>query len=198
MAMKSKIDLKDVFNDVASLQYVSDVVDLSSATFTWTPEMDVPVAVDTLEITQDDPTINHYKVIGLDGDWTSSATLGDMTISMTVPSKHSDILKFLYGEDAVKQITKATVTTGNKDIDSADWAGNSILLKKKKITGSLGLLNAEENQLMIMAGVALYATPLYQNTSTEPFAFKLSGTLENAGTQSIAWLTKGTAAGVGS
>lgn len=192
MAMKKKIDLKDVFNDVASLQYMSTVVDLSKGTFTWTPEMDVPATVDTLEVSQDDPTINHYKVIGLDGDWTSSATLGDMTISVTVPSKHSDILTFLYGEDAVVKITKATVTTGNADIDSADWAGNSLLLKKKKITGSLGLLNAEENQMMIMAGVALYATPLYQNTSTEPFAFKLSGTLENAGTQSIAWITKGT------
>lgn len=191
MAMKSKIDLKDVFNDVASLQFVSTVVDLSKGTFTWQPEMDVPVKVDTLEISQDDPTINHYKVIGLDGDWTSSATLGDMTISMTVPTKHGDILKWIYGEDAVKEITNATVTTGDTGVDSAKWTGSSVLLKKKKISGSLGLMNAEENQLMIMAGVGLYATPLYQNTSTEPFAFKLSGTLENAGTQSIAWIKKG-------
>ena len=87
MATKTKQELKDVFNGLSSVLYTDEVVDLSSGTPTITTKYNLPVTVDTLQLSQDDPTVNHYKVIGLDGDWTSSATLGDMTVQFTVPTK---------------------------------------------------------------------------------------------------------------
>ena len=57
--MKKKQELKDVFNGLSSLLYQSEVVDLSQAVLSITPEYDLPVAVDTLQISQEDPTVNH-------------------------------------------------------------------------------------------------------------------------------------------
>ena len=195
--MKSKQDLKDVFNGLSSLLYQSAIVDLSQATLSITPEYDLPVTVDTLQISQEDPTINHYKVIGLDGDWTSSATLGNMSIQFTVPTKAKEVLQLAYGEDAVKDITKLTITgTGDTDLDDEKgFSGTSIMLKKKKVTGTFVLVDEEQANLMVLTNVALWAKPLYENPGTEPFAIQFTGTMEGAGSHSMAWLKKNTAAG---
>ena len=192
--MKTKQDLKDVFNGLSSLLYQSAIVDLSQATLSITPEYDLPVTVDTLQISQEDPTINHYKVIGLDGDWTSSATLGNMNIQFTVPTKAKDVLKLAYGEDAVKEITKLTITgTGDTDLDDENgFSGTSIMLKKKKVTGTFVLVDEGQTNLMILTNVALWAKPLYENPGTEPFAIQFTGTMEGAGSHSMAWLKKNT------
>ena len=193
--MKTKQELKDVFNGLSSLLYQSAVVDLSQATLSITPEYDLPVAVDTLQISQEDPTVNHYKVIGLDGDWTSSATLGNMNIKFTVPTKAKEVLQLAYGEDAVREITKLTINTGDADIDNAQgYHGVSLSLKKKKVTGTFVLVDEAKENLMIITNVALWAKPLYENPGTEPFAIQFTGTMEGAGSQSIAWLKKGTGA----
>ena len=197
MAMKTKQDLKDVFNGLSSLLYQSAIVDLSQATLSITPEYDLPVTVDTLQISQEDPTINHYKVIGLDGDWTSSATLGNMNIQFTVPTKAKDVLKLAYGEDAVKEITKLTITgTGDTELDDSNgFSGTSIMLKKKKVTGTFVLVDEEQTNLMVLTNVALWAKPLYENPGTEPFAIQFTGTMEGAGSHSMAWLKKAAAGG---
>lgn len=192
MAAKTKQELKDVFNGLSSLYYTDEIVDLGSATPTITPKYDLPVTVDTLQISQDDPTINHYKVIGLDGDWTSSATLGDMNIQFTVPTKAKEVLQLAYGTDAVKDITKLTINTGVADIDNTvnGYKGTSVMLNKKKVTGTFVLVDEEQTNLMVLTNVALWAKPLYENPGTEPFAIQFTGTMEGAGAQNMAWLKK--------
>lgn len=189
MSTKSKKELKDVFNGLSSLLYQSSIVDLSLSTLEIKPEYDLPVTVDTLQISQDDPTINHYKVIGLDGDWTSSATLGNMNIKFTVPTKAKDVLVLAYGSDAVKDITSLKLVTG-ADETGETYSGVSLNLKKQKVTGTFVLVDEEGVNLMILTNVALWAKPLYENPGTEPFAIQFTGTMEGAGSQSIAWLTK--------
>ena len=200
--MKSKIDLKDVFNGTNSLLYQSSIIDLSANKVALSPEYDLPVEVDTLQLSQDDPTINHYKVIGLDGDWTSSASLGDMTVQMTIPTKHSDILKLIYGVDAVKAITGATINSGDADLDGTSgspntYEGSALMLKKKKLTGTFVIVDEERTNLFVITNIAMWAKPLYDNTSTKPFAFQLTGTIEGAGGYSLAWLKKSTPAAQG-
>lgn len=191
-SMKSKQDLKDVFNGASSLLYQSTIADLTGSTITITPEYDLPVTVDTLQISQDDPTVNHYKVIGLDGDWTSSATLGDMTIQFTVPTKAKDVLTLAYGSEAVKDIAKLSISgTGDSEID-ASYEGHSIVLKKKKVTGTFVIVDEEQENIMVLTDVALWAKPLYENVSTEPFAIQFTGTMEGAGKHTMAWLKKTT------
>lgn len=187
MATKTKQQLKDVFNGLSSVLFQSKEVNLGEGgKIGLSPEYDLPVTVDTLQISQDDPTVNHYKVIGLDGDWTSSATLGDMTIQFTVPTKATDVLKMAYGGDAVKDSVQAS-------LDSQDYTGVALTIKKKKVTGTFILVNEEKDQIMIMSGVALWAKPLYENPGTEPFALQFTGTMETSGNPNFAWLKKSAA-----
>lgn len=192
MATKTKQELKDVFDGLSSVLYTDEVVDLSSGTPTITPKYDLPVTVDTLQLSQDDPTVNHYKVIGLDGDWASSATLGDMTIQFTVPTKAKEVLQLAYGESAVKDITKLTLTTGDAEVDNSanGYEGVSLMIGKKKVTGTFVLVDEEKKNLMVITNIALWAKPLYENPGTEPFAIQFTGTIEGAGSQSLAWLKK--------
>lgn len=192
MATKTKQELKDVFNGLSSVLYTDEVVDLSSGTPTITPKYDLPVTVDTLQLSQDDPTVNHYKVIGLDGDWTSSATLGDMTVQFTVPTKAKEVLQLAYGESAVKDITKLTLTTGDAEVDNSanGYEGVSLMIGKKKVTGTFVLVDEEKKNLMVITNIALWAKPLYENPGTEPFAIQFTGTIDGAGSQSLAWLKK--------
>lgn len=192
MATKTKQELKDVFNGLSSVLYTDEVVDLSSGTPTITPKYDLPVTVDTLQLSQDDPTVNHYKVIGLDGDWTSSATLGDMAVQFTVPTKAKEVLQLAYGESAVKDITKLTLTTGDAEVDNSanGYEGVSLMIGKKKVTGTFVLVDEEKKNLMVITNIALWAKPLYENPGTEPFAIQFTGTIEGAGSQSLAWLKK--------
>ena len=192
MATKTKQELKDVFNGLSSVLYTDEVVDLSSGTPTITTKYNLPVTVDTLQLSQDDPTVNHYKVIGLDGDWTSSATLGDMTVQFTVPTKAKEVLQLAYGESAVKDITKLTITTDDAEVDNSanGYEGVSLMIGKKKVTGTLVLVDEEKKNLMVITNIALWAKPLYENPGTEPFAIQFTGTIEGAGSQSLAWLKK--------
>lgn len=192
MATKTKQELKDVFNGLSSVLYTDEVVDLSSGTPTITTKYNLPVTVDTLQLSQDDPTVNHYKVIGLDGDWTSSATLGDMTVQFTVPTKAKEVLQLAYGESAVKDITRLTITTDDADVDNSanGYEGVSLMVGKKKVTGTFVLVDEEKKNLMVITNVALWAKPLYENPGTEPFAIQFTGTIEGAGSQSLAWLKK--------
>lgn len=192
MATKTKQELKDVFNGLSSVLYTDEVVDLSSGTPTITTKYNLPVTVDTLQLSQDDPTVNHYKVIGLDGDWTSSATLGDMTVQFTVPTKAKEVLQLAYGESAVKDITKLTITTDDAEVDNSanGYEGVSLMIGKKKVTGTFVLVDEEKKNLMVITNFALWAKPLYENPGTEPFAIQFTGTIEGAGSQSLAWLKK--------
>ena len=191
--------MKDIFVGPKTLLYTSVIADLSKATLEITPEVELPVTVDTLKATMDDPTINHYKVIGLAGDWATTSELGDFNVEFVVPSKAKDLLKVMFGEDAVTDLTKVTLKgTGDTALDSTSgFAGVAVEPKKFKIKGTIVIVDEEKKNLMVITNIALYATLQWDNSGTEPVAFKFSGSIEGAGKRSIAWLTNAPAAGVG-
>ena len=191
--------MKDIFVGPKTLLYTSVIADLSKTTLEITPEVELPVTVDTLKATMDDPTINHYKVIGLAGDWATTSELGDFNVEFVVPSKAKDLLKVMFGEDAVTDLTKVTLkNTGDTALDSTSgFAGVAVEPKKFKIKGTIVIVDEEKKNLMVITNIALYATLQWDNSGTEPVAFKFSGSIEGAGKRSIAWLTNAPAAGVG-
>ena len=199
MAMTTIDKMKDIFVGPKTLLYTSVIADLSKTTLEITPEVELPVTVDTLKATMDDPTINHYKVIGLAGDWATTSELGDFNVEFVVPSKAKDLLKVMFGEDAVTELTKVTLKgTGDTALDSTNgFAGVAVEPKKFKIKGTIVIVDEEKKNLMVITNIALYATLQWDNSGTEPVAFKFSGSIEGAGKRSIAWLTNAPAAGVG-
>lgn len=197
MAMTTIDKMKDIFVGPKTLLYTSVIADLSKTTLEITPEVELPVTVDTLKATMDDPTINHYKVIGLAGDWATTSELGDFNVEFVVPSKAKDLLKVMFGEDAVTELTKVTLKgTGDTALDSTNgFAGVAVEPKKFKIKGTIVIVDEEKKNLMVITNIALYATLQWDNSGTEPVAFKFSGSIEGAGKRSIAWLTKAQAPG---
>ena len=192
MAMTTIDKMKDIFVGPKTLLYTSVIADLSKATLEITPEVELPVTVDTLKATMDDPTINHYKVIGLAGDWATTSELGDFNVEFVVPSKAKDLLKVMFGEDAVTELTKVTLKdTGDTALDATTgFTGVAVEPKKFKIKGTIVIVDEEKKNLMVITNIALYATLQWDNSGTEPVAFKFSGSIEGAGKRSIAWLTK--------
>lgn len=199
MAMTTIDKMKDIFVGPKTLLYTSVIADLSKATLEITPEVELPVTVDTLKATMDDPTINHYKVIGLAGDWATTSELGDFNVEFVVPSKAKDLLKVMFGEDAVTDLTKVTLkNTGDTTLDNTSgFTGVAVEPKKFKIKGTIVIVDEEKKNLMVITNIALYATLQWDNSGTEPVAFKFSGSIEGAGKRSIAWLTNAPANGVG-
>ena len=199
MAMTTIDKMKDIFVGPKTLLYTSVIADLSKTTLEITPEVELPVTVDTLKATMDDPTINHYKVIGLAGDWATTSELGDFNVEFVVPSKAKDLLKVMFGEDAITELTKVTLKgTGDTALDATTgFTGVAVETKKFKIKGTIVIVDEVKKNLMVITNIALYATLQWDNSGTEPVAFKFSGSIEGAGKRSIAWLTNAPASGVG-
>ena len=199
MAMTTIDKMKDIFNGPKTLLYSKAIIDLSKASVDITPEIELPVEVDSLKATMEDPTINHYKVIGLAGDWATTAELGDFNVEFVVPSKAKDLLKIMFGEDAITELTKVTLKgTGVATLDATTgFAGVAVEPKKFKIKGTIVIVDDEKENLMIVTNIALYATLLRDDTGSKPVAFKFAGSIEGAGMRSIAWLTKAPAPGIG-
>lgn len=191
--------MKDIFVGPKTLLYTSVITDLSKATFDITPEVELPVTVDTLKATMEDPTINHYKVIGLAGDWATTSELGDFNVEFVVPSKAKDLLKIMFGEDAITELTKVTLKgTGDTALDATTgFTGVAVEPKKFKIKGTIVIVDEEKKNLMVITNIALYATLQWDNSGTEPVAFKFSGSIEGAGKRSIAWLSAPETSGIG-
>lgn len=191
--------MKDVFCGPKSLIYSKSITDLSLSTVEITPDVELPVEVDSLKASMQDPSINHYKVIGLAGDWATTAELGDFNVEFVVPSKAKDLLKIMFGEDAITELTKVTLkSTGDATLDATTgFTGVAVEPKKFKIKGTIVIVDDEKENLMIVTNIALYATLQWDDTGSKPVAFKFAGSIEGAGKKSIAWLTKAPAPGVG-
>ena len=194
MAMKKIEELKDIFVGPKTLLYAKAITDLSKTTLDITPYLELPVEVDSLKATMQDPTINHYKVIGLAGDWATTSELGDFNVEFVVPSKAKDLLAAMFGNDAVSDLTKVTLHTGDTDLDAANgFTGVALEPKKFKIQGTIAIVDDTKTNVMVITNIALYATLQWDDTGTKPVAFKFSGSIEGAGKKSIAWLTKAAA-----
>lgn len=192
--MKKIEELKDIFVGPKTLLYAKAITDLSKTTLDITADLELPVEVDSLKATMQDPTINHYKVIGLAGDWATTSELGDFNVEFVVPSKAKDLLAAMFGNDAVSDLTKVTLKTGDTDLDATSgFTGVALEPKKFKIQGTIAIVDDTKTNVMVITNLALYATLQWDDTGTKPVAFKFSGSIEGAGKKSIAWLTKAAA-----
>lgn len=174
--MMTKKDLKDVFSGLSALWYQASELNLSSLSgLTIAPEYDLPVKVDTITLEQGDPTIDHYKVIGLPGDWVTSAESGDIELSFRVPTKHTNVLQMAYGTDAVKTSVSATV-------DGVAYSGTGLVLQQKKIDGTFVFVNEDKTKLLVLTNTTLWAKPVLDQDAKGVFAIDFNGSIESDGT----------------
>lgn len=183
---KTKKEMKDVFGKPDALYYDPTILDFSKATtseaaVTLTPQYDFPVLLDSIQVSTGDPNLTHVKIIGLAGDWYMDAEQGDSNIEFTVPTKDTNVLTVAFGEDAVK--------TYFVKVGSATLTGTGLTLKTKKVTGTWAMLNKEHDQIMIINGSQLFATPMYGGNDNVVVSVKFTGSLTCNGTDpDLLWL----------
>lgn len=192
--LKKKTDLKLVIDDLSMLLVQLTPIEVSSGSLTINPEYELPVTVDTLQTTGGEPTISHYKVIGLDADWTSSSTPGEWTLQFTVPTLHTDVMKFAFGDDAVD--TLSSVTMGDNAIDGLGavgtgmaWGGVGVGLEAHKITCSLVIANGAKDKLVVFRTADLYAH-IMKEANGDPYCIQFNGTITASGENDMLVLTK--------
>jgi hypothetical protein len=197
MAVKIKTDLKLVIDDLSMLLVQKTPIEVGTGnTITINPDYELPVTVDTLQTTGGEPTISHYKVIGLDADWTSSSTPGEWTVQFTVPTMHTDVLKFAFGDDAV--VDMGSITNSGVDSDNhlvipqgsgEAWSGVKVGLTAHKITCSLVITNGAKDKLVIFRTVDLYAHVM-KEANGDPYCIQFNGTVTSDGSNDMMVLTK--------
>lgn len=194
--MKTKKQLKDVFSGLSALWYQATELDLSDLTkaLAIAPDYDLPVKVDSINLEQGDPTIDHYKVIGLPGDWVTSAESGDIELSFRVPTKHTDVLEMAYGADAVKKNLTATVTTASSD----SYTGTGLVLQQKKIDGTFIFVNEDKTKLLVLTNTTLWAKPVLDQDAKGVFALDFNGSIESDGVNPDILFLEKSASGSGS
>ena len=185
-ATKTKKEMKDVFGKPDALYYDPTILDFSKATtseaaVTLTPQYDFPVLLDSIQVSTGNPNLTHVKIIGLAGDWYMDAEQGDSNIEFTVPTKDTNVLTVAFGEDAVK--------TYFVKVGSATLTGTGLTLKTKKVTGTWAMLNKEHDQIMIINGSQLFATPMYGGNDNAVVSVKFTGALTCNGVDpDLLWL----------
>ena len=183
---KTKKEMKDVFGKPDALYYDPAILDFSKATtseaaVTLTTQYDFPVLLDSIQVSTGAPNLTHVKIIGVAGDWYMDAGQGDSNIEFTVPTKDTNVLTVAFGEDAVN--------TYFVKVGSATLTGTGLTLKTKKVTGTWAMLNKEHDQIMIINGSQLFATPMYGGNDNVVVSVKFTGSLTCNGTDpDLLWL----------
>lgn len=186
-ATNTKKQLKDLFGPADNLFFDPTVHEIvKGGTVELTPVYDLPVLVDSIEIQFGDPSLTHIKVIGIAGDWYTDATPGDGTIGFTVLSKSKEVLKEAFGVDAVDDTCKVKI--GENTYNATGMA-----MDLKKVKGTFAIRNKEHDQIMVICGAELYASPVYSNDN-KVFSIKFTGSVTADGeTLNFIWAKDGDA-----
>lgn len=185
MAATKKSDLKDVFIGLSQILVVKGgITDFTSVS----PELELPVTVDTLTLSMGEATLNRVKVHGMQADWAVTTTPGDFEFSCTVPSTHQTLIEYFFGE--ANAIAAA-------EVNGISYKGFSLTAKNVSRDLGIVLINEGEDKCVLFKKMTVTPTLAFENGSTTPIGINLTGTMvavEGTNDDDIAFLTKTTGA----
>lgn len=145
---------------------------------------EVPVAQDGgFTYNGGSPSIEHYKVHGINGDWTSRMTPGDTEINLFIPCVDSEVLGAcgftavtVAAADAAKVIVADSDNGDYKFTPKASTAGISFAETQKAFTVGIAAANDEGTKLFAIKKVKLLASILFDAADTaKPIGITLTG-----------------------
>lgn len=181
MAAIKKSELKDVFIGLSQILVVKGgITDFTSVS----PEMEIPVTVDTLTLSMGEATLNRVKVHGLQSDWAVTTTPGEFEFSCTIPSIHKDLIEYFFGE---------ANTISAAEVNGVSYKG--ISMTAKNVSRDLGiiLINEGEDKAVLFKKMTVTPSLAFENGSTTPLGINLTGTMvaaEGTSDDDVAFLTK--------
>lgn len=128
------------------------------------------------------PSIEHFKVHGLNADWVSTFTPGDTELNIEIPCHDTEIMQLVFGSegtdisinlplDALKDTAgKTTATASGKGFGAA----------QKSVELGLLILDDTEKRLFYIKKAKLTAQVTFDG-SNKPLCVVLSGSLSDSG-----------------
>lgn len=134
--------------------------------------VEFPCERGSFNYTGGDPTINHFKVHGLNADWAQTFTPGDGQVTLNVPTYGTDILELVYGKTG----TDLTVTLPTGVAEKTTFKGKSFSYEQKQVFLGLLILNGTGDKALYIKKVTFIATPKMDNENN-PLYITLTGSM---------------------
>lgn len=129
------------------------------------------------------PSVDHYKVHGITGDWTSRMTPGDTEINLFIPTIDQEVLTAcgfdvttISSTDAAKAALADTDAGDHKFTPTSGQAAYAFAETQKAFSVGIGAVNDEGNQMFAIKKVKLLASILFDAAdSAKPIGITLTG-----------------------
>ena len=177
--MKKKIDLQgDVFNGISSVFAVKGGIETTSGKATLSADklLEFPVSDESgFNFDTGSPSINHFKIKGLNTDWTCTFTPGDGQITLEIPCHETNILETVYGQQGVDVELKLPEDI---QLDKTKTAikGKAFSSAQKAIILGLLVLNDTEDKVLFIKKAKFMAQTMF-DSSQKPLCVTLTGTI---------------------
>lgn len=177
MAIKKKIDLQnDVFEGISSVFAVKGGITTSGGTATITEGnvIEFPVSDDSgFNFDTGAPSIEHFKVAGLNTDWVNTFTPGDGELTLEIPCNETDIMEFCFGDSGTS--TALTIPSGIVGT-STSVSGKAYSPAQKAVTLGLLILNDTADKMLFIKKAKFVAQIIFDG-SNKPLCVVLTGSL---------------------
>jgi len=121
------------------------------------------------------PTIQHYKIHGLVGDWTSRMTPGDTEINLFIPVVNKEVLEAC-GFTVKNNVTPGVVQDTDDNVKFTSTGGFAFAETQKAFSVGLAAINDEGNKMFAIKKVKLLASILFDSADTaKPIGITLVG-----------------------
>lgn len=161
--------ISSVFAVAGGLTFTTNACDLSNATL-----QEFPVSEDSgFNFDTGQPSIEHFKVKGLNADWVNTFTPGDGEITLEIPCHNTNIMEMVFGQTG----TTATITLPS-GVASAGTAvsGKTYASAQKAIYLGLLVLNDTEDKLLLIKKAKFMAQAIFDG-SNKPLCVVLTGAI---------------------
>lgn len=128
------------------------------------------------------PSIEHFKVHGLNADWVSTFTPGDTELSIEIPCHDTEIMQLVFGSEGT-DITINLPLDALKDttgVATATATGKGFGAAQKSVELGLLILDDTEQRLFYIKKAKLTAQVTFDG-SNKPLCVVLSGSLSDSG-----------------
>lgn len=127
------------------------------------------------------PSIEHFKVHGLNADWVSTFTPGDTELNIEIPCHDTEIMQLVFGsEGADMRIDLPVGAMKEANIATAIATGKGFGAAQKSVELGLLILDDTEKRLFYVKKAKLTAQVTFDG-SNKPLCVVLSGSLSESG-----------------
>lgn len=178
MALKRKIDLQgDVFEGISSVFAVKGGITTNNGAATVSEDnmLEFPVSDDSgFNFDTGQPSIEHFKVKGLNTDWVNTFTPGDGEITLEIPCNETGIMQACFGDNGVN--ATITLPAGVTVAGKTSLTGKAYASAQKAVYFGLLILNDTEDKVLFIKKAKFMAQAIFDG-SNKPLCVVLTGAI---------------------